>query len=140
MPVLRLIAVAVMIAAAACSNSTGSGNPPPPPPPPPPPGPPPPPPPPPPGTATISIQDNQFSPAVDTIASAGTVTWNWSGSNPHNVSFEDSTLYDSGDMTGSGMHSRTFGAVSAARTVRYRCKIHSTTFTSGMTGRIVILP
>jgi plastocyanin len=139
MPVLRLLAVAAMIAVAACSNGTGS-NPPPPPPPPPPPGPPPPPPPPPPGTATIQVQDNQFSPAVDTVASAGTVTWNWSGINPHNVTFEDSATYNSGDQTGTGTHSRTFGAATVATTYRFRCTVHSTSFTSGMTGRIVVRP
>jgi plastocyanin len=138
MPVLRLLAVAGLIAFAGCSN--GSTTPPPPPPPPPPPGPPPPPPPPPPGTATIAVQDNQFSPAVDTIASAGTVTWNWSGINPHNVTFEDSAAYNSSDLTGSGTHEREFGAVTATTTVRYRCTVHSTSFTAGMTGRIVVRP
>ena len=140
MPVLRLLAVAGLIALAGCSNSTGSSNPLPPPPPPPPPGPPPPPPPPPPGTATIQVSDNDFDPSVDTVASAGTVTWNWSGANPHNVTFEDSATYNSGDKTNSGTHSRTFGNVAAATTYRYRCTVHSTSFTSGMTGRIVVRP
>ena len=136
MPVLRMFAVAALVVLASCSSSTGYVAPPPPPPPPP--GPPPPPPPPPPATATVQVQDNAFNPAVDTVASAGTVTWNWSGAAVHNVTFEDGNG-NSADLS-TGTHGRTFGTVAVSTAYRYRCTLHSTSFTSGMTGRIVVRP
>lgn len=42
---------------------------------------------PPPSQAAVSVQDNSFSPATRTVAVGGDVTWTWSGSNTHNVTF-----------------------------------------------------
>src|SRR6266576_3693473 len=131
MPLVRLLAIAAMIAAAACGNSTSYGSPPPPPPPAPPPPPPPP-------TLSVSVADNSFSPQNGTVASGGTVTWNWTGTRSHNVTFESS---DTSATQISGTHQRTFPVVTTATTFRYRCTIHSSSFTSGtMIGQIVVTP
>ena len=84
------------------------------------------------------MQDNSFNPAVDTVASAGTVTWNFTGSVEHNVTFEDGAGNSGNQATGN--HARTFATVATSTTFRYRCTLHSTSFTSGMTGRIVVRP
>ena len=132
MLISRLLTIAAIAVAAACSSSTGyGGNPPPPPPPP---GPPPPPPP----TLSVSVADNSFSPQNGTVASGGTVTWNWTGTHSHNVTFENS---DTSATQISGTHQRTFPTVTTATTFRYRCTIHSSSFTSGtMIGQIVVTP
>ena len=61
------------------------------------------------------------------------MTWTWRGSGTHNVTFEDNQ--NSSLTQTSGTHSRTFGATG---TVRYRCTIHSSNFTSGMVGSVVV--
>ncbi len=131
MSMRRLLAVSAIMGAAACGNSTGyGGNPPPPPPPSPPPPPPP--------TLSVSVADNSFSPQDGTVASGGTVTWNWTGTRSHNVTFENS---DTSATQTSGTHQRTFPIVTTATTFRYRCTIHSSSFTSGtMIGQIVVTP
>jgi plastocyanin len=74
-----------------------------------------------------------FTPANDTVAVNTTVTWTWPGGTVvHNVTFEDGTV--SPDQS-SGTYARTF---SQAGTYRYRRTHHSSSFTSGMAGRIVV--
>ncbi len=131
----RVVAVAAWLIAGACSgSSTGyGGNPPP--------APPPPPPPPAPGpTLSVSVNNNNtFTPSNGSVTSGGTVTWNWAaGSVTHNVTFEDGQM-NSGNLS-SGSHSRTFPTVTSGTTFRYRCDIHSSSFTSGMVGQIVVVP
>jgi plastocyanin len=132
MPRLRLLAVAALLIVTGCSgSSTGyGGNPPPapPPPPPPPPGP----------TLSVSVNAATFTPSNGAVTSGGIVTWNWAVSVTHNVTFEDGMM-DSGNLS-SGSHARTFPTVTAGTTFRYRCTIHSTSFTSGMVGQIVVTP
>lgn len=97
------------------------------------PTPPPPPPPPPPPTGTVNVgPGTAFNPTSITVNRNTTVTWAFQGG-VHNVTFEDGTG-SSADLS-SGTHTRNF---SAAGTARYRCTIHSTSFTSGMIGEVVV--
>ena len=83
-------------------------------------------------TPSISVNDGFFTPSVDTVAVNTTVTWTWVGSG-HTVTFEDGLT---SDLQSSGAtYTRTF---SAAGTYRYRCTVHSTNFTSGMIGTVVV--
>lgn len=116
----RVAFPAALMAIAACgSNSypTGSGGPPPPPV----------------ATNAVDVRDNRFDPAVASVGTAAAVTWTWRGGNEHNVTFEDGRS-SSGTMR-TGSHQRTFNA---AGTFRYRCTIHSTSFTSGMVGSVQV--
>jgi plastocyanin len=38
-------------------------------------------------STAVSVQDNHFSPQSTVIKTGGIVTWNWAGSNTHNVTF-----------------------------------------------------
>jgi len=128
----RWLTIAAIAMAAACSNSsTGYGNTPPPPPPPaPPPG----------GhSTTIDVRDNSFNPTPDTVSSGATVTFNWTGNNNHNVTFEDG-IGSSATQGNGSTHTRTFGTVTSNTSFRFRCTVHSTNFTSGMSGVIVVKP
>jgi plastocyanin len=99
----------------------------------PPPSPNPPPPPPPAGSNTVAVTSNLFNPQAITVARNATVTWNFQ-SPGHNVTFEDGVGNSAGDVS-SGTHTRSFAT---AATYRYRCTNHSTSFTSGMTGSVVV--
>lgn len=94
---------------------------------------PPPPPPPPPPPNTVAATNYQFSPASLTITHGTTVTWTIAGG-PHTVTFEDNQG-SSADVTDGATHTRTFNNVA---TIRYRCLHHSSSFTSGMTGSIIV--
>ena len=90
----RWCVIAFVALVAGCSNSsTGYGGNPPPPPPPPPSG----------GhSTTITVANNSFSPAPDTIA-AGTITFHWAASAiAHNVTWltGPSTPANSGNKVG----------------------------------------
>jgi plastocyanin len=134
MPRLRLLAVAALLIGAGCSgSSTGyGGNPPPAPPPPPPP------PPAPGATLAVSVADAGYNPANGSVQSAGTVTWTWNGTLTHNVTFEDGQ--SNSPSQADGTHSRQFPTVTGSTTFRYRCTFHSTNFTSGMSGQVVVTP
>ncbi len=85
------------------------------------------------GGRSVSVGAGAFSPSNLSVTT-GSVTWTWnSGAVTHNVTFEDGTD-NSGDRA-SGTHSRTF---STAGSYRYRCTIHSTSFTSGMIGQVAV--
>ena len=58
-------------------------------------------------TASVTVGDSAFTPATVTIAVGGTVTWTWSGANPHNVTFTDTTITASPTQT-TGTFSHTF--------------------------------
>lgn len=119
MPVNRWLTIGTMAMVAACSSSTGPGG----------------------GgggghSLTVQVRNNSFSPTPDTVNSAQTVTFTWvTGAVTHNVTFEDNAGNSGGQS--SGTHTRNF---TTANTYRYRCTIHSTSFTSGMVGQIVVLP
>jgi plastocyanin len=81
----------------------------------------------------VDVKDDFFDPASITVAMGATVTWTWRGGGTHNVTFEDG-LGSSGNQS-SGIHERTFATTG---TRRYRCTNHSSSFTSGMTGSVVV--
>ena len=86
------------------------------------------------GNDSVHVSSNHFSPTSVTADSTGTVVWTWnSGGTAHNVTFEDA-ITGSGDKT-SGTFSHTFVAPG---TYRYRCTHHSSNFTSGMHGEVVV--
>ncbi|MEX2224950.1 MAG: plastocyanin/azurin family copper-binding protein [Dehalococcoidia bacterium] len=70
-------------------------------------------------SATVSVGDNVFSPAAVTIDVGGTVTWNWSGVNPHTVTASDGSFESPQQATGS--FSQTFNT---AGTFNYSCEVH----------------
>lgn len=97
------------------------------------PSPPPPPPPPPAGSNAVNVNSNQFNPENITVSRNATVTWTFQ-SGIHNVTFEDG-VGNSAANNSSGNHTRNFAS---AGTFRYRCTNHSTSFTSGMIGSVVV--
>lgn len=116
--------LALLLALAACGGggeATGSGTPTPNPPAPPT------------DANAVRVEDNLFNPGAVATASGTAVTWSWAGAAPHNVTFEDG-VGSSATQT-SGTHTRSFPS---AGTYRYRCTIHSTSFSSGMVGAVTI--
>ena len=97
-------------------------------------------PPPPPTSITIQVNNDFFSPQVDTVAAGGTVTWNWNGG-PHNVT---SVLSPSFTSSTTQTAPATFGAItfSTAGTYQYICTIHGSLVggqtPSGMHGTVVV--
>lgn len=76
-----------------------------------------------------------FQPAIVTIPVDRTVLWVWGGMS-HNLVFEDAPAEPVSAATkSSGRHLRTF---TTPGTYRYRCTLHSTSFTQGMTGSVVV--
>ena len=58
------------------------------------------------GAATVTVGDNFFAPDTITVNVRDTVTWRWTGLNPHTVTFSDGT--SSGVKT-TGTFQRFFG-------------------------------
>lgn len=106
----------------ACSGSAGDGS-----------GTGPLPPAPPANATAVDVSDNVFAPEAITASRGATITWTWRGNNPHNVTFEDAV--ESSATKSNGTHVRAFAQ---GGTYRYRCTIHSSSFTSGMVGSVVI--
>jgi plastocyanin len=77
-------------------------------------------------TSTITVQDNAFDPAAAEVAVGETVTWNWEGSNDHNVVGDG---FQS-DVQNDGSFTQQFDEPG---TYEYRCALHG-----GMTGRVVV--
>jgi plastocyanin len=101
---------------------------------------------PPPTSIAITIGNDFFrsnrnqttSPAIDTVAVGGTVTWNWApAAGSHNVTSNPPPGFTGSTTQAAGA---TYSFVfSAAGTYRYYCGIHSSAIaTSGMIGRIVV--
>ena len=80
---------------------------------------------------SVTVLDNEFSPAALTVASGTTVTWTWSSNNynSHNVVFADG-VSNSTSKT-SGTHQRSF---SVAGSYAYMCSIHG----ASMSGTITV--
>ena len=84
--------------------------------------------------AGVTVADNSFSPGTVTIAKGGTVSWAWSGRNPHSVQGTSSNAKDklkSPQLTGSGAFETNFND---AGTYEYQCGVHG----AAMTGKIVV--
>ena len=98
----------------------------------------------PPGNTTpppggVSVTNNAFTPATQTVTVGGSVVWAWNtctgdpyGGNQlcvsHGVNFDDGT---NSPTQGQGTYSRTFGA---AGTYNYHCAVHGT----AMAGSIIV--
>jgi plastocyanin len=76
-----------------------------------------------------SARNNTQNPARDTLAVGGTVTWTWTGGNPHNVTSTGAT-FTSSTTKSSGTHAVTFAN---AGTYNYTCTVHA-----GMSGTVVV--
>jgi hypothetical protein len=84
------------------------------------------------GIAFTSGHNGTSNPAIDTIAAGATVTWTWTGSDPHSVRSVGAPSFASSEvMTGSGTYAVTFNT---AGTYRYHCSVHG----DAMTGTIVV--
>lgn len=78
---------------------------------------------------TVTVGDNFFQPANVTVSrtdGAGEVAWNWTGNNPHNVTF-DAGPPNSETQT-SGSFNRSF---SEAGSFTYYCTVHGREVMSG---------
>jgi plastocyanin len=78
-----------------------------------------------PTTAAVTVGDDFFSPQEDTVAVSGTVTWTWTGSHQHDVTFDDGVA---SSIQTTGSFSRTF---SAAGVYTYYCTVHGRTVQAG---------
>ena len=85
-------------------------------------------------STTITVSDNTFAPTPDTV-SAGQVTFSWSATNTHNVT------WDSGPGTlpanSADKSSGTYPATLQAGTYQYHCTFHGGVGT-GMHGTFVV--
>ena len=86
------------------------------------------------GDITVGGGGFVFSPSTLTLTTKRPVKFVW-GSGPHNVTWEDMAT-GSGDKSG-GEYTRDFTSA-AGGDYRFRCTIHSTSFTVGMVGRITV--
>src|SRR3972149_4956988 len=75
-------------------------------------------------TTQVDVRDNVFVPAAITAGTQAPVTWTWRGAAAPNAHFGEGQ--GSSTPRAAGTHSRAFAA---AGTYRYRCTIHSTSFT-----------
>jgi plastocyanin len=82
------------------------------------------------------VEAPAFSPATVDIAPGQTVGWRWTTEFVHNVVFEDDpTVPVSSAAKDDGLHLRRF---EQPMTVRYRCTFHSTSYTDGMVGTVIV--
>ena len=86
-----------------------------------------------PAAGRVDVRDSFFSPAAADADQQKSVTWTWRGAAGHNVTFEDGAAASPTQVSGS--HVRVF---ESAGTYRYRCTVHSTSFTSGMVGSVTV--
>ena len=101
MRILRFVGVAALIAFAACKDTTYGGG----------------------GTRggrtlSVQVEDNFYSVTPDTVAVGDSVTWTWTGSSTHSVTFATGT---SSATQSSGTFKRAF---SPAGTYSYHCVVH----------------
>lgn len=87
-----------------------------------------------PSTATVTTPGNTFSPAAVTLATGGTVTWRFTGSTRHNVTFNGAAPAGGNipDTDAGASVARTFGT---AGTYGYQCTRHA-----GMSGQVIVGP
>ena len=81
----------------------------------------------------VAVRDNSFSPSTEAIAVGETVTWTWSGSQQHNVSWDAGSPTASATQS-SGTYQRAFAQ---AGKYDYHCTIHGTPG-AGMHGAVTV--
>ena len=79
-------------------------------------------------SSSIAVGDNSFTPSATTVARGTTVTWSWTGRNPHDVTFDDGAK---SATQAAGTFTRTFGA---AGSFPYHCSVHG----ASMSGTITV--
>ena len=100
-------------------------------------------PPPPPSAITITVQNNSFSPQVDTVAVGGTVTWTWANTAgvSHSVTSTGPTNFVS-DPAGLVASPHSYGPITfpTAGTYYYYCQLHGNPGNppTAMSGTIVV--
>jgi plastocyanin len=77
-------------------------------------------------TSEINVRDNNFEPQAAEVSAGDTVTWNWEGSNEHNVVGDGF----SSDAQSGGTFQHRFDQ---AGTYDYRCTLHG-----GMNGTVIV--
>lgn len=77
---------------------------------------------------SIDVADNFYRPASDTVAAGTTVTWKWTGTRSHTVTFEDGVT---SEKITSGSFSRTFDEPG---TYAYQCNVHG----ASMSGTVIV--
>lgn len=87
-----------------------------------------------PSTATVTTPGSSFSPATVTIAVGGTVTWQFTGSSRHNVTFSG-TAPPGGNIPDTDVGGSAQRQFPTAGTYAYSCTRHS-----GMNGTVVVQP
>jgi plastocyanin len=88
-----------------------------------------------PGTQSdIEVRDNAFSPSALTADAGTTLTWEWTGGSPHNVTWVGPGAPAASATQTAGTYQRTFDA---AGVYDYYCTIHGTP-TSGMRGSVTV--
>jgi plastocyanin len=78
------------------------------------------------GTGAVTVGDDFFSPATTTVPAGTTVSWTWTGQDPHNVNFDDGA--PSSGVKTSGTFTRTF---TTPGTYTYFCSVHGRAVMSG---------
>ena len=82
-------------------------------------------------TTSVTVGDNFFDP-TDILVSAGVmVTWTWTSSVVHNVTFADNAIADSGDQGGGTYQTQ---MPTTAGEYAYQCTIHP----SDMNGSVTV--
>jgi plastocyanin len=87
-----------------------------------------------PSTATVTTPGTSFNPGTVTIAVGGTVTWQFTGSTRHNVTFSG-TAPPGGNIPDTDVGGSAQRQFSTAGTYAYSCTRHS-----GMNGTVVVQP
>lgn len=86
-----------------------------------------------PSTATVTTPGNTFSPASVTIAAGGTVTWQFTGSTRHNVTFTGGSPPPGGNIPDTDPGAAVSRQFPTAGTYLYQCTRHD-----GMRGEVVV--
>ena len=78
-------------------------------------------------TDEVDVVDNRFTPPDNSIDIGQTVTWNWGGAHPHNVTFDDPEIGNSVTQV-QGSFEKTFDE---AGEFTYFCTVHGRAVMSG---------
>jgi len=79
----------------------------------------------------IEVGDNFYKSNHAVTLPGETVTWRWTGSNQHNVTFDDPTIGNSATQT-AGTFTRTFTPAPSGSSFTYYCTIHGRQAMSGI--------